>query len=232
MKRYNKLFLYQEITLLALKDEKGTFYSTSNYTFGIGGAILAELLLMKKVSIEQTKRAKFLRVIDDKPVGDELLDECLQLVQNAKRRTRIENWVSKFANLKKIHHRVALQLCKKGILREDEDTMLLLFKRKVYPELNAIPEEKIISRLKSAIFGYDSKIDTQTVIIISIAKSTDLLKTFLSKSEIKSSKTRIKHLINGELTGKATSEAIEAMQAAIVVAAVIPGIVATTVTSG
>ena len=231
MKGTKNLYLYEEIALLALKDEKGTFYSSSNYHFGMGGAILAELLLLKKVAVEEKRRAKFLKVIDETPIKDELLDQCLQIVINAKRRTRLENWVSKFANIKQLKHRIALQLCNRGILREDEDTVLLLFKRRVYPELNPIPEEKIIGRLKSAIMGYDSSIDPRTIILISIAKSTDLIKTFLDRSEIKESKERVKKLVNGELTGKATQEAIEAMQAAIVVAAIIPAVIATTATA-
>jgi Golgi phosphoprotein 3 len=231
MKSKSNLYLHEEIGLLALKDEEGTFYSSTNYHFGMGGAILAELLLLKRVAVEQVKKAKFLVVTDDKIIGDVLLDECLQMVINAKRRTRIENWVSKFANLKQLKHRIAQQLCNKGILSEDKDKVLLLFKRRIYPELNPIPEEKIVGRLRSAIQGFDSKVDAKTVILISIAKSTDLLKTFMSRSELRENKERIKQLINGELTGKATAEAIEAMQAAVIVATIIPAVVATTVTT-
>ena len=45
------LYLHEEILLLALKDEKGTFVAAS-YEMALGGAILAELLLQKRIGIE------------------------------------------------------------------------------------------------------------------------------------------------------------------------------------
>jgi hypothetical protein len=48
------------------------------------------------------------------------------------------------------------------------------------------------------------------------------------KRQLKGRKARIQQVVNGELTGKATREAIEAMQAAVMVACIIPAIVVST----
>ena len=50
----------------------------------------------------------------------------------------------------------------------------------------------------------------------------DLLK------EIKQRKKRIEQIVNGEIAGKATKEAIDAMQAAVMVACIMPAIMMTT----
>ena len=222
------LYLYEEILLLALKDKEGTFFPMVNYHFAIGGAILAELLLSKKIVLESSKKAKYIKLIDGTPFGDSILDESLDKIRNSKKRARIETWINRFANLKNLKHRAAEKLCWRGILKADEDTVLLIFKRKIYPEVNLIPEAKLIERLRHAIFTNTEDINSRTVILLSIAKSTGLLNVLFSKKELKDHKKRIDQIVNGEITGKATKEAIEAMHAAIMITCIIPTIITTT----
>ena len=47
-----KLFLHQEILLLALRDERGTIESGTMYQYAVGGAILSELLLANRIAVE------------------------------------------------------------------------------------------------------------------------------------------------------------------------------------
>lgn len=127
-------------------------------------------------------------------------------------------WVSRFARVKKLKHKIAEQLCKRGILRSGEDDVLLVFSRKIYPEINPEPERQIMDRLRDAIFTDTDQVEPRTVVLLSLAKSTNVLKVNFDKKKLKSRKDRIERIINGEVTGKATKEAIEAMQAAVVVA--------------
>lgn len=60
------------------------------------------------------------------------------------------------------------------------------------------------------------------VVLLSLAKGANLLPTLFGKKNIKQQKRRIELIVNGEITGKATKEAIDAMQAAIMVACIIP----------
>ena len=227
----NDLFLHEEVMLLALKDEEGTVGTGVQYHFAIGGAIIAELLLANKIKVDDSKKRKLVDLVDPSPTYDPLIDECLEKMRVAKKRSNLQNLVSKFANTKNIKHRVALQLCKKGILRADEDKVLLIFTRKIYPEVNPEPENKLIERLREAIFTDTPEVDSRTVVLISIAKSADLLKMAFDKKELKKRKKRIEQIINGDLAGKATQEAIQAMQAAVMVATIIPAIVVTTMST-
>jgi len=62
-----------------------------------------------------------------------------------------------------------------------------------------------------------------------LANSTGLLKVVFDKKKLKGRKARIKQIVNGEITGKAATEAIQAMQAAVMVAVIMPTLMATSV---
>jgi Golgi phosphoprotein 3 len=223
------LFLHEEVMLLALRDEEGTIASGTMYQYAIGAAILAELLLNQRIALDESKKKKLVNLISSTPLGEPLIDQCLEKISNAKRRASLQTWVSRFAGVKNLKHRVAQQLCDHGILRATEDTILLIFTRKKYPELNPIPERRLIERLRHAIFTDNRNVDPRTVVLVSLADSTGLLRIIFDKKELKGRKARIKEISNGEITGKAAKEAIEAMQAAVMVACIMPAVLAATI---
>jgi Golgi phosphoprotein 3 len=223
------LFLHEEIMLLALRDKEGTIASGTMYQYAIGAAVLAELLLNKRIAVWESRSKKLVDLISSQPFSEPLIDECLEKISNAKRRASLQSWVSRFAGVKNLKHRVAQGLCERGILRAAEDTILLLFARKIYPEINPEPERKLIERLRQAIFTDSRDIDPRTVVLVSLANSTGLLKVVFDKKELKGRKARIKEISDGEITGKAAKEAIEAMQAAVMVTCIMPTLMATSV---
>ena len=223
------LFLHEEVMLLALRDEEGTIASGTMYQYAIGAAILAELLLNQRIALDESRKKKLVNLISSQPLGEPLINQCLEKISNAKRRASLQTWVSRFAGVKNLKHRVALQLCERGILRAAEDTILLLFTRKIYPEVNPEPERRLIERLKQAIFTDSRDVDPRTVVLVSLANSTGLLKVVFDKKELKGRKARIKEISDGEITGKAAKEAIEAMQAAVMVCCIMPAVMTTTI---
>jgi len=216
--------------LLALRDEQGTIASGTMYQYAIGAAVLAELLLNKRIAVGEPRRKKLVDLISSQPFGEPLIDQCLEKICNAKRRASLQMWVSRFAGVKNLKHRVALQLCERGILRASEDKILLLFARKIYPEINPEPERNLIERLRQAIFTDSRDVDSRTVVLVSLANSTGLLKVVFDKKELKGRKARIKEISDGEITGKAAKEAIEAMQAAVMVCCIMPAITTAAIT--
>jgi hypothetical protein len=215
--------------LLALRDKAGTIAPGTMYQYAIGGAIVAELLLNDRIAVDESRRRKLVNVVHSEPTGNPLIDECLERMAAARRRASLQDWVSRIAGMRDIKHRAAYQLCRRGILKVDEDKVLLIFTRKIYPEVNPEPERKLIERLRRAIFTDTSEVDPRTAVLVSLAQSADLLKVVFDKKQLKTRKARIKQIANGEITGRATREAIEAMQAAVAVACIIPAVVATTV---
>ena len=221
-----KLTLYEELLLLALDDRKGTAGMDASHLQAMGGAILAELVLLGALRIADNKK----KLVDAEPgagVDDPLLAECLGLVQAAKRRKQAVEWVQKFSGLKDLKNRVARGLVAKGVLNEAQDRVLGIFPRAVFPARDGGPEEALRERLRQAVLGDSDRIDERTLIVTVIANATALLPKAIDKKLLKSRKARLKQLGEGTLAGSATVEAVRAAQAAA--AAVL--IASTTVTA-
>lgn len=217
------LWLHEEVLLLALKDDKGTPHS-AQYSFALGGAMLAELLLQERLILEEKPRKKgkkpdYLVAIDNpKPLADPLLDECLHRVSTSKKPRSPQDWVTRFAQLKDARRRIAVGLCRKGILREREDRILVLFRRTAYPTLDGAPERRVLARVLEAVTGDSQELDARTAVLVALANGTGILKPVLGKDLVKQRKDRIKEIGEGDIVGEATMAAVKAAQAAAVAA--------------
>ena len=120
-------------------------------------------------------------------------------------------WVARFASIRKLTQRVAERLCEQGILRADEDKILLIFNRKIYPEIDPAPEREMIERLREAIFTESTEIDPRTAVLASLANSAGLLSQAFDKKALRQRKKRLKQIAAGEVVGKAVQESINAM---------------------
>ena len=215
-----ELHLHEQLMLLALRDEKGTLESKATmYAYALGGAMLAELSLKGKIRIGDDKKA-FVDLVDRSPFGEPVLDECLDKVATAKRRARATTWVRRFAELKRLRHRVAQGLCRRGILRDDEDKVLLFFTRKLYPTIDPVPERRLVDQLRTVIFGDPSSPDAETVIVVALANATGLLPIHFDRKELRRRKQHLKCLTEGNVAGAAAQQAVLAAQQAAVAAAV------------
>ena len=219
----DRLPLHEEVLLLAMRDEEGTIAAGTMYQYAIAGAVLSELVLQGRVAVDDSGRKKLAKVIDPRPTGAPLLDECLDKIAAGKPKP-LDHWVGRFANIKNLKHRVAARLCARGILREEEGKILLVFTRTIYPESDPRPEQEIIERLRRAVFTDRRDIDPRTVVLVSLANSAGILKVVFDKKELKARKDRLEQVINGELMGKAAKEAIQAMEAAVMVAVIVPAV--------
>ena len=215
-----ELHLHEQLMLLALRDEKGTLESKATmYGYALGGAMLAELSLRGKIRIGDDKKA-FVDLIDRSPLGEPVLDECLDKVANAKRRARATTWVQRFAQVKRLRHRVAQGLCRQGILRDDEDKILLFFTRRLYPTIDPVPERRLVDRLRDVIFGDSTPADDDTVIVVALANATGLLPIHFDRKDLRRRKRHLKRLTEGNMAGAAAQQAVLAAQQAAIAAVV------------
>lgn len=212
------LFLHEEILLLALRDDKGTIDAGSVYSYAVGGALLAELLVRRRVELVGAEKKRLVQLVDPKPIGNDLLDEALRRIADAKRRASLATWVGRLASLKGLRNRLADGLCRRGILRAEDREVLLFFKRRTYPEVNPLPEQEIVERLRKAIFT-DEHVEPRTVVLLSLAHAASLLPMVFDKKEVKSRRNHIKTVVGEESLGKAVKSAVEAAQMAMMIAA-------------
>jgi hypothetical protein len=161
-------------------------------------------------------------VSDSSPVGDPVIDEALEKMRTSSRRRHLQAWVERFAKIKRMNHRVATGLAERGILRATEAQVLLLFTRRVYPELDSTVERAIVERLREAISGEGKTVDPRTTVLAALAHHAGLLKANLDKRWLKERRSRIEAIIKGDAVGKATKAAIQAAQAAVVMVGTLP----------
>lgn len=220
------LHLHEQLLLLVLRDRKGTVdYRAGFYNLAMGGAILAELALAGVVRIEESRKA----FVEPTPVTgrprDEIMAEALDRVRDSKKRRRASSWVSTFGNLKRLRHRTALGLCRRGILRTKESQILLVFSRKLYPTIDPGPERRLIAGMRDAVMD-DGGIEAGLGVVLSLAHATGSLRIHFERKELRERKERLKAIAAGEpfTTGagqpaiaarKAVKAAVAAAQAAI-----------------
>lgn len=204
----NNLALHEELALLSLEDRKGTF----QWTLGapvLGASIFAELALAGRVDVPDGEKDPLIDVLDDEPLGNPVLDEALERIAGASRRARLSHWISRLGNTRGLQHDVARELCRRGILREDEASVLLFFRRKIFPEVNPIPERRLVQRLEKAIFE-DGSLDDRTAVLVSLAHTANVLRFAIDKDRLQKRKKRLKQITEDSEVGAAAKRVVDA----------------------
>jgi hypothetical protein len=220
------LWLHEQLLLLALHDEKGTMQSVA-FEVGAGGAILCELLLGGRITLEPAGRRKrpVVKVRDTAAPGDPILEEALRRMQGAKRQDGLVAWAARLAGTKRLRHRIAERLRHRGILGKREGRVLLVFSRDLYPTANPAPERELVERIRRAVLG-DGEVAARTAILVTLANQLGLLRPILTRQELKARRRRLAELATLEGVEEGAREAVESVKqvmaaqaAAVVVAA-------------
>lgn len=225
MQKNNELTLYEEVMLLALRDEQGTVEMGAWYQQAVGGAVLAELFLAERVRLVRDGKKDLLECVRREPTGAELVDEWLQRIAADEKRRSVQHWVGKISSTKDLKGRIARGLARRGVLRVDEGKVLFLFTREVYPEVDPTPERELRERLRSSVLDPSAQPDARTGLLLSLAKGTGLIGLVFEKKERKHHKARIEAIVNGEACGQAARKLVEATNTAIFVACILPAVI-------
>jgi hypothetical protein len=101
-----RLFLYEEIMLLALRDKEGTIAADDMaFPYALAASLLADLLFLKRGALEEVRKKKMVNLEHAASTHDPVLDECLGRLRDAKRRAHLATWVSRLSKLKKLKGR-------------------------------------------------------------------------------------------------------------------------------
>jgi Golgi phosphoprotein 3 len=213
------LRLHHELLLLALHDSKGTNLATGQLDLTLAGALFCELVLEQRVELKEAGRWRgtMVEVTDTASLGDEVLDDALARLSTAKRRANTTNTVHRLSRVRQLRGRTAEALCRKGILRETEDRVLLLFRRRIFPTVDPGPERALIERIRRAVEDPTAPVDARTAIVVTLAQNAGVLGVLYDRKARRAHKARLGELreLSGEGT-EATRAAIEAVQAAMV----------------
>jgi len=216
MAMQSTLFLHHEVMLLALHETQGTVLRGIKYQYAVAGAVLAELLLNKRITLNPSGKKQIVEPFSEEPLGEPLIDRCLETISSSKTRASLPMWISRLATARNLNDRVAQQLAKRNVIRAARGRVLLVFKRSIYPQVDPGPRSLLVEQLRTAVLTDAMHIAPRTVILLSIANCTGLLKVVFDKNELSARKNRIEQIIEGEIIGKAIREAIEVMRTEVV----------------
>jgi Golgi phosphoprotein 3 len=212
------LRLHHELLLLALHDEKGTLAFGQMIEYGLGGALLTELMLEERVKVVEENRwrlRQFVEMVRDSSTGDAALDAAMEKI-TTKRRTSPVNTIGRLASIRGLRNLVATDLARRGILQETQRQVLLLFRRRVYPTLDPQPERAVVARVRQAMDG--GKLDARTAALIGLANATGSLSAIYKRAELRALKPRIKAIQDSDLGSRAVRDAVSAAHAATMAA--------------
>jgi hypothetical protein len=212
------MILAEELLLLGLRDEKGTVSSGAHMPikYGIIGAMLADLLLMDRLTLNQKSNVM---VAKNTPTGDEFLDEVLAIIAKREKSRTMKDWVLVLGNgdLKNASDRLARRLVTRGILREEEGHFLWIFSTHQFPTVDPRPEQQLRSMVYNTIIS-GAIPDDRTRILLSLIKASKLVNEVFPEDQRKTANKRIEELAKDDATGTAVTKAIEAVQAAVIAA--------------
>jgi len=222
--------MYEDIALLSLHDEKGSFQG-SMHAHAFAGAVIAELVLLGRLRITRGKRRQtFLEVANSAPTGDPVLDGAVERIASARRRGQAATWVGRLAAQRKpsLREGAALALVDRGLLVRTEGRVLGIFPRVRYPMTDGGPEAALVERLRMALDD-DAPVpeDPRSAIILALAHSAGILGHVFERSYLRSRKARLAMLAKLEGVPGATRKAIQAAQAAVMVATMAATVAAT-----
>jgi len=214
----NMLTLPQELYILALHEEKGRVPASlaTSLHYGLGGAILAELILQGRVGLDDNRKAV---VVNNSMFGDDnLLNEGLERIQASGRHHKSTYWVSTFSDyIKKLEKRLARRLVDQGVLRMEEKRFLGVVPYEAYPAQDASARFWIKQHLRSVVLGGEAP-DAHTATLLSLVRACDLLERVFTRDEMKRARRKIEELTRGEAIGEAVQQAIEIIEAATMAA--------------
>ncbi|MFI6509895.1 GPP34 family phosphoprotein [Streptosporangium sp. NPDC050855] len=210
----------EEVLLLAYGEQDGKqLIGSTELNAALGGALLGELTVAGRIDLADKK----VTVRDTTPLGDEELDGPLARMAAETKARKPEWWVQKLQT-DKLRRRLLSRLAERGVLDEERHKVLGIFPSTRYPERDPRVELEIRERVQGVLSG--AVPDERVTVLIAILHAAKIDR----KAFPDASKERIKEIVEGGWAGKAVSDTIAAVNAAVMTA-VIAGAVVTTTTS-
>ncbi|MDN5354143.1 MAG: golgi phosphoprotein 3 [Candidatus Cloacimonadota bacterium] len=177
----NKLTLPEELLLIALDDDEGTFVQMPMMAldYALAGALIMELALQERIGI----RAGKLHLRNDSDLNDEIYNKLLQMIASESENKPVKFWIEKinfeFEDLKQT---ILQKLIDKKILMEKEEKILWVFHRRRYPMIHGEEEKEVKTRLREVV-RQNKEPSTRDIILLSLIQACGLIDEVFSKEE-------------------------------------------------
>lgn len=216
-----------ELFLLLTRDDGRSESQGAPRGYGLVGALMAELIEVGRVDLDDSKDPR-VSVLDSSPTGDPVLDHGLHRLVEQGDGKRLSAVV---ADGKMNPEKVLVQrLQDQGVVGHEPKRMLGLVGER-FPTLDPAPEQRTRGRLVAVLQGAQApeRADATLLSVLhGLGVAHRVLKADLPGTSSRELKRQIEEVVARTPPGDAVGRAVEALQTAIISAAIIPTVIATT----
>ena len=218
--------LAEDLLLLLLDDASGKpVVDRTRLPRVLAGAVLLELALGDVVTPaepgEDVKKGRLV-VRDGAWPQDPLLARAVDLIGRSKP-LKPEAAIEKLT--KNLRDELAKRIVDAGWVREEKGKVLGIFPTTRWPEVDGSHERAVRNELGAALL--DGVTPTpRTAALVSLLSAVDAAPKLFPDADRRAVKKRAKDIAEGDWAGKAVRASVDAVNAAIIVAATVPAIVA------
>lgn len=221
----SELLLAEELFLLTHDEASGKTDWVTALDQGLAAGLLLDLAAAELVVADGDD----LRAVRGEPAHP-LLAEARDAISQSGKARGTKGWVGKLPSaLKPLATKVGQSLAERGVLEERRRKVLGLFPTTQWPELDPAPEQALRKRLRTVLEDGAEPSPRETL-LISLLSPLGLIDGVVDKPHRKEAKARAKTLSESAATGptaKALNETVQGIQAALIVAIIIPTVVST-----
>ena len=210
--------LTEELFLLSLRDGKNsvTIPHSTTLPYALAGAMLVELTLRGNIRVENKK---WVIPVDNEPVvDDERLKELLASIRSSQKPRKIAYWINQVgAKGCDLERKLQTVLLERGVLKEEKKKFLWVIPFTEYSQQDASAKYVRKQQLRDIVLG-GKEADVQSVVLLSLMKSIDLLSQIFTPDEMKAASSRIDAIVKDETIGIAVIETLDTIFAAALAA--------------
>lgn len=208
----------EEIMVLLLHDENGTFLPVGEYTLNraLAGAVLMDLAFANRIDTDPER----LTVTDSAPTGTPALDRVLNRIAGEEEVHDTRTWIETLSadEAGAIKEAALDSLVARGILERREEKFLWVFRSRRYPMIDGKAEREAKKRIADVLFT-DEIPHPRDVALICLADACGILRAVFDEREIKRVAPRIELLRKMDLIGREMAGAIADIERALAIAA-------------
>ena len=170
----------------------------------LAGAVLIELAAKGRIDLESPA----VSVLDSTPVGDDVLDQSLDLLASTRKTRRVGYWVRRLSRSAKLIWRDALrQLCEKGILEKTESRFMGLIPIRRYHVRDIEANRVVRKRLTDAARDPSPPASPEFSVVV-LLEASGQLRRLLPKNDLKEARKRIRQISRANLAVRAVAAQI------------------------
>jgi hypothetical protein len=208
--------LVEDLLLLLMDNATGkAVLDRTRLERALAGAVLVELAMAERLAPAppggDVKPGRIV-VRDAAPLGDGLLDEALARL--AGKPSRPARAVEKL--VKGLRQAVLTRLVEAGLVREEHRRVLGVFPTTAWPALRPEHEARVRSALRAVLVDGVAP-DARTAALVALLTAVDAVPKVLPVADRRALVRRARAVAQGDWAGRAVREAVDAINAAVVV---------------